>query len=130
MRFLLPFTFCLLGASAHAQYNSEGEKIILDGEVIASWFINDDHDQRWRLLVKSGGHLWFCEEKIGYWQCNKKNYIVIRCRRRFTCHCLEVRYKIRASASNYARRRFASSEKNVQAKSRGTNDFVDREGSF
>jgi hypothetical protein len=73
MKYLIPFALCLLSTPAHAQYVSEGEKIILDGEVIASWFINDNHDQRWRLLVKSGGRLWFCEEAIGYWQCSKKN---------------------------------------------------------
>lgn len=72
-RLLLPLAICLLGASAQAQYISEGEKIILNGEVIASWFINDNRNQRWRLLVKSGGRLWSCEEVAGYWKCDKKN---------------------------------------------------------
>jgi len=71
MRYVIAFLACLTGVEAQAQYISDGEKIVLEGEVIASKWLDGSNGQNWQLLVRYDGRVWKCEERIGYMQCDK-----------------------------------------------------------
>lgn len=71
MRHLLAVCACLIGTGSHAQYISEGEKIVLEGEVIATKWLDGSNGQNWQLLVRYDGRVWKCDERIGFIHCEK-----------------------------------------------------------